>query len=136
MLTPKGYDWVDVRDVTNAIVTAVEQSISNEKFLLSGNWESMVDFAELVAKHSPKNSPKHIAPFWLARIGVPFMGLYSKLVSRPPLYTYESLRTVESGCKNTNHEHAGEILNYRPRPLSESIKDCIDWFRKNDRLKY
>lgn len=134
MLTPLGYDWVDVRDVARAICTAIENRVENEKFLLPGAWRRLTELAAIIENHTGIRTPKRTAPFWLAKMGLPFMSLYGKISGRPPLYTAESLRTIRESCNNVQKDHAAVILNHEPRPLEETVPDAIDWFRKNNYL--
>lgn len=135
MLTPLGYDWVDVRDVTNSICVAIENRVENEKFLLPGAWRSLADLAAIVESYTGVPAPKRIAPFWLAKIGLPFMKLYSKISGRPPIYTAESLRTIRESCDDIQKDHAAQILNHAPRPLEDTVPDAINWLRQNNYLK-
>lgn len=135
MLTPLGYDWVDVRDVAGAIVFAIEKNVANEKFMLSGKYAAVSEIAEIIASHSGRRVPKITVPFWLARVGVPFVALHSKITRQVPLYTSDSLKAIEEGCRNIDCSRARKHLNYRPRPLEESIEDTIAWFREEQLIK-
>ena len=49
MLVKGGFDWVDVRDVSNAVLNVIVKDIKNEKFMLSGHWASLSYLAEIVS---------------------------------------------------------------------------------------
>jgi len=134
-LTPLGYDWVDVRDVAEAIVFAVEHQVVNEKFMLSGEYAPVKEVAELVAIHSGKPAPKYTAPFWLARVGIPFVTLQSKFTRQVPLYTSDALKAIKEGCRNIDCSRARQLLKYRVRPLHDSVSDAIAWFREQLLIK-
>jgi len=134
-LTPLGYDWVDVRDVADAIVFALEHQVVNEKFMLSGEYAAVKEVAELIAIHSGRPAPKLTVPFWLARVGVPFVALQSRISRQAPLYTADALKAVEEGCRNIDCSRAKQKLNYRARPLHESVADTIEWFREQQLIK-
>lgn len=135
MLTPLGYDWVDVRDVANAIAFAVENEVANEKFMLSGEYAPVTEVAALTAIYSGKRAPKFTAPFWLARLGIPFAALQAKITGQEPLYTADSLKAIEEGCRNVSCLKAKQQLSYQTRPLSESVKDTVDWFREKQLIQ-
>jgi len=135
MLTPRGYDWVDVRDVADAIVTALERNVANEKFILSGEYAPVAEVAALAAIYSGRPAPKITVPFWLARIGVPFVALQSKITGQVPLYTADSLKAIEEGCRNVSCLRAKQQLDYKTRQLDESVKDTIAWFREQQLIK-
>jgi len=73
-------------------------------------------------------------PFWLARMGVPFIHMWSVLTNQEPLYTNESLDIIQEGNKNIMNNKARKELEFSPRPLSDSLKDSFTWFKENSYL--
>jgi dihydroflavonol-4-reductase len=130
-LVPGGYDWVDVRDITNAIIQAIDHGQKGERYILSGNFLPVKDFAQIVQKVSGKKVVKMMVPTGLAKVGVPFIRLYSAITGQDPLYTNESLKILLSGNHKINHDKASRELGFNPRPTEESVKDALDWFRQN-----
>lgn len=131
-LIPGGYNWVDVRDVVEAASNALVKGKSGEHYILSGKWYSLKEYAETLQEVSGKKIRKVVLPFWLARIGVPFIQIWSSVTKQQPLYTHESLDIVSQGNKNILNEKARKELGFNPRPLSESLKDAFNWFKEND----
>lgn len=129
-----GYDWVDLRDISNAVLSIIKLNVVNEKFILSGHWADLKTFAVQVC--SFKNKPYNglALPLWICKIGLPFISIYSRIINSPPLYTSSSLKTIEEGSKRIENTHAKELLNYSPRPLNESIRDTIIWFKQNNKI--
>jgi len=131
-LIPGGYNWVDVRDVAEAAVNAINQGKSGEHYILSGKWYSLKEYAETLQEVTGKKIKKVVLPFWLARIGVPFIQIWSSITNQQPLYTNESLDIVSEGNKNILNSKARKELGFNPRPLSESLKSAFTWFKEND----
>lgn len=131
-LVQGGYNWVDVRDVAGAALNAISQGKSGEHYILSGNWYSLKEYAETLQEVSGKKIKKVVLPFWLARIGVPFIQIWSSVTKQQPLYTHESLDIVSHGNKNILNNKARKELGFNPRPLSDSLKDAFNWFKEND----
>jgi dihydroflavonol-4-reductase len=127
-LVEGGFDWVDVRDVCAAAIAAEERGRAGERYLLSGRWRSVRELAELVAAAAGTRAPRWSAPIWLAHLGVPFAGLWSRLRGSQPLYTHESLHALRSN-RCVSHERASRELGYAPRPLGETIADTLAWHR-------
>lgn len=130
-LVPGGYDWVDVRDVVNGAISAIEKGRTGEKYLLSGHWLSLKDFSLLISTVTGRPTVHTEIPMWVARIGLPFITGYSKLVGIKPLYTSESLTIISEGSRMISHEKASKELNYHSRPLSETIHDFIAWLKQH-----
>ena len=130
-LVPGGYDWVDVRDIVQSAISAIENGKSGERYILSGGWTTIKELADVLAKVNGLKINKPIIPIWLARIGVPFIYIWSKAIGQHPLYTNESLSILQSGNKNISFKKAAKDLGHSPRPLRETLKDAIDWFKEN-----
>jgi len=74
-------------------------------------------------------APRIVVPLWLARMSVPFITLFGRLTGNIPRFTTISLNALESH-RSISHAKATRKLDYRPRPLVESISDTVCWFEK------
>ena len=131
-LVPGGYNWVDVRDVVNGCIAAIERGKQGEKYLLSGKWASLMEVSKLITKVSGKKTTTVIMPFWLAHFGLPFITLYSKISGNEPLYTRESLQIIKHGNRNISSSKARNELGFTSRSLEETINDLFSWFSDNN----
>jgi dihydroflavonol-4-reductase len=130
-LVPGGYDWVDVRDITKAVIQAIDHGKKGDRYILSGNFLSVKDFAQIVQKVTGKQIVKRMVPTALAKVGVPFISLYSAITGKDPLYTNESLKILLSGNHKIASDKARKELGFNPRPTEDSVRDAIEWFREN-----
>lgn len=131
-LVPGGYNWIDVRDVAFAAFSAIEKARSGEKYLVAGTWHSVRELSEIIGRHSGVKTVQTVLPTWTARVGLPFITLYSKLTGNEPLYTSESLEILAQGNRLIDNTKAKKELGLDPRPLDQTIKDLIGWFRENN----
>ena len=129
-----GYDWVDVRDIASGTIQAIEKGRTGESYLLSGKWLSLPDLVEIISQYHKIKKSHAILPYWLAELGVPFMKLYSIIRGTEPLYTRESLDIIKHSHRMISCDKARKELGYQPRPIETTIKDTLDWFRKNGQL--
>ncbi len=134
-LVPGGYDWVDVRDVVSGAISAIDRGRTGEKYLLSGHFHSLKELSELVQRFSGRKIVKTVLPFWLARIGLPFITGYSLLSKSEPLYTSESLSIISEGNTMISHDKAKNELGFCPRPFAETIRDLLEYFKLNGYLQ-
>ncbi|MFH1161486.1 MAG: NAD-dependent epimerase/dehydratase family protein [bacterium] len=134
-LVPGGYNWVDVRDIVAAAINAVTLGRKGEKYLLSGKWYSLLDLSRMVAHITGKQTPQAVMPMWLARIGLPFITLFSRITGAEPLYTAESLQIVAEGNRQIMNEKARRELNFHPRDLETTIRDAFTWFKENNYIQ-
>ena len=134
-LVPGGYNWVDVRDIVDAAIAAIEKGRTGEKYLLAGQWRSLKEVSYIISDTTGKKTTQLVIPFWVAKAGLPFITLYSVLAHAEPLYTSESLTIIMHGSKMISNDKARRDLSFNLRPLEDSIRDSLDWFRKNNFIK-
>lgn len=132
LLVPGGYDWVDVRDVAMAAANAIKQGRSGERYIVSGQWETIEELSRLINKVCEKNNFLLVIPLALAKLALPFISAWSKLTKSTPLYTKQSLTIINNVNKNIRNDKAKKELNFNPRPLSDTIKDTMQWFKENN----
>jgi len=133
-LVPGGYDMVDVRDIVAGAISSIEKGKKGEKYLFSGKWHSIREIAVIIEQFTGKKTIKTEMPFWVARIGLPFILLFSRLTGRVPLYTSESLTIIISASRNISNAKACRELGFNPRPVKETVEDLFTWFGENGYL--
>jgi dihydroflavonol-4-reductase len=133
-LVPGGYNFVDVRDVCEAAVKAMHQGKGGEKYILSGQHKTVAEMAILVQEVTGRKVSSRMLPLWLAYVGVPFIRIWSKLSGQDPIYTRQSLDIIQDGNQHIMSDKARQELGYNPRPLSVTLKDTLEWFKKNNYL--
>lgn len=136
MLVPGGYNWVDVRDVVDGTINAFTMGRKGEKYLLSGTWLSLRDISRMVRQITGSNSPQTVIPFWIARIGLPFITVYSKIAGGEPLYTRESLQIISESNQMINSDKAKRELQFSPRNIEDTIRDTFTWFKEKGFIQY
>ncbi len=134
MLVAGGFDWVDVRDVAEAAVAAMDKGHSGEAYLLSSQYATMSEMAQRIGRATGKRTPKYLAPDGLLRLGVPFVVAFARLTGTRPLYTGEALDALRYGSKRVSSEKAKRELGYSPRSLETTLADSFTWFREHHYL--
>jgi len=122
-----GFDWVDARDVSQGALRAEAQAPPGSKYLLSGHWISIRDIAKEVEKICGVPRPRFVAPMWLAILGLPLAPLLFRLGADRSLYSSASLEALRANPL-VSHAKATRDLDYRPRPISETLRDTLEWF--------
>jgi dihydroflavonol-4-reductase len=135
MLVSGGYDFVDVRDVVDAALNAATQGRSGERYILSGEWLSLKQLSETIGRVCSRKTPSFMAPMFLAKIGLPFIHAWAKLSGQHPLYTADSLEILIQSNKNMSNKKAKKELGYNPRPIEQTLKDTLEWFKENGMLE-
>lgn len=122
------YDFCDVRDVADGILSCMERGKQGECYILSGNFCTIPDLLELFHEITGKKRVKTILPMWFAKLTAPLSEIYYKILKQPPLYTAYSLYTLTSNARFSN-EKAKKELGYSVRPMRETIADMMNWMK-------
>ncbi len=124
-----GFNWVDVRDVCQAAINALDKGRSGEKYIIGGHWAHMNQFIDAV-NHRKKIKKPWTLSLWIGRFLAPLFKLYSKIMGVRPLLTYESVMILKHSNKNISIDKARKELGYEPRPFQETLKDLLHSFDK------
>jgi len=128
------YDFVDVRDVADGLIAAMERGRRGESYILSGGRMSVRYLLETVREVSGRSFPRFRVPLGLARAAARVTPLYYRLAQASPRFTPYSLEVLKSNSY-ISHAKATRELGYRPRPLQEAVADSIRWFIDHSRGK-
>ena len=128
-LVHAGYDFVDVRDVVQAALTAESLGRSGERYLLSGHHISFADLSRLIAAETGIAPPRFTSPMWMARMSAPFATGWAKMTGKRPKVTSASLEVLR-GNTDIRHDKASNELGHHPRPMADTIADTIAWMRE------
>lgn len=129
-----GYDFVDVRDVADGILAAVDRGRCGEAYILSGRYVTVKELLGLLAQISGRRKITTVLPMFFAKLTAPLSELYYQILRQPPLYTRYSLYTLGSNS-NFSHDKASKELGYAPRDMVETLKDTIKWLVQSGRVK-
>jgi dihydroflavonol-4-reductase len=129
-----GFNWVDVRDVAAAAITATERGRTGERYILSGTWRSLPEMAALVGHINGRGGTRPVLPSWVARAAAGITGGLPGLGARYPAFTPDALIAI-SKHRKISCAKAGRELDYNPRPLEESLRDTFAWFGEQGFLR-
>ena len=71
--------------------------------------------------------------FWLGLLVAPVITAFSRIAGRRPLYTSVAMRAL-CGNRSISHQKASWELDYRPRPIRETLVDTLRWFEETGQL--
>jgi dihydroflavonol-4-reductase len=83
----------------------------------------------LVEKAAGRRGYGLYIPLQLAGLAAPFALAATRLLGRTPKFTPESIQVLR-GHRHVSYEKAARDLGYSPRPLEETIRDTLAWFRE------
>ncbi len=124
------YDFVDVRDVVEAHIKAIDKGEAGEAYLLPAHRISVRDYRAMVQKAAGANGLEIFVPTWLVRAVAPFAEWLYRLQKKRPRLTRYAVNTLLSNSRISG-EKAAKVLDFHPRPLDETVKDSVKWWSEN-----
>lgn len=129
-----GYDFVDIRDVTEGILAAVEKGRKGECYILSNQFYTVKEFLDLLAEVSHKRKIKIVLPMWFAVWTAPLSEFWYKLRKKPPLFTVYSLFTLTSNAC-FSHKKADRELRYTTRNMRDTLRETVEFLQSEHRMR-
>lgn len=129
--SPGGFCAIDVDDCAAAHLAAEERGRTGERYILGNDNVTLKDFFDLVAKVAGKRPPRVSIPGALVAGVALGMELWADHVShKEPQATYRSILYAQRKAFFSN-EKAKRELGLKTRPLEETVKRAVDWFRED-----
>jgi len=124
-----GFCTIDVDDCAEAHLFAEQKGRIGERYILGNDNVSLKEFFEVVSKVAGLKPPKLPMPGALAAGVALGMELWADHVShKEPPATYRSMRYAQRNAFFSNAKAKRE-LGLRTRPLEETVRRAVEWFR-------
>lgn len=126
---PGGFCTIDVDDCAEAHLLAEAKGRIGERYILGNDNVTLKEFFEIVCRVAEIPTPKLPLPGMLARGVALGMELWADHVSHEePPATYRSVRYAQRAAFFSNAKAQRE-LGLPSRPLEETVRRAVDWFR-------
>jgi len=125
-----GFDFVDVRDVADAHISALSKGRSGEAYILGGHQISIRDYRRVVQKAAGAKGCEFYFPYKLAYVFTPLAERVYRLLKKRPQFTRYALETLMSNSVISSQK-AIEELDYKIRPIEETVRDSVQWWKEN-----
>ncbi len=123
------YDFVDVRDVADGILSVCEKGDDGECYILSNKCFQVKEILDMLHDITGKGKIRSYLPLWFAKGTAPLAELYYKILRQPPLYTTYSIYTLNTNA-DFSHEKATKTFGYKTRDMKETLMDTVYWLKK------
>ncbi len=128
-----GYDFVDVRDVANGIISCCEKGLPGECYILSNRYYTIREVLDMLYKVTGKRKIKTILPYWFVKTTANLAEIYYRILRQPPLYTPYSIYTLSTKTF-FSHAKASKYLGYTTRDMNITLADTVSWLKAQGRL--
>lgn len=123
---PGGINVVDVRDVAQGMINAVERGRSGERYLLTKEYIEMRDFARKIAALSGVRATRTL-PYLPTLVYAWFEEQRARLTGGEPQATVSAVRTLNKRYSISGQKAVLE-LGILYRSLDQTLRDEIQWF--------
>lgn len=129
------YNFVDVRDVADGILSAAQFGKSGEGYILSGHQITLRHVIRLVRKVLGQKKPRiFFAPRWVVRTAAWLTHTFCRMFFIKPFFTPYSVSVLVSNS-NLSHEKATREWGYQPRSLEVTFHDTLDWMQQHGQIR-
>lgn len=122
--------FVDVRDVAQAMINAVEKGRSGERYIVAGHYSSIEHVLQTLEKLTGIPAPKRHIPYTASLALAQLSELQWKLTGKPVLLSRARVQTLQQKF-HWSSEKALRELAITFRPLEKTLRDEIDWYQQD-----
>jgi dihydroflavonol-4-reductase len=120
---------VDARDVAQAMIAAAARGRDGEKYIVGGTYTTLAEVLAGLERASGVRGPRLRLPHGLAMAFATVSEAAARLTGRPLLISREAIRTMHAKLRLSSAKAERE-LGARFRPLDETLRDVVAWYRQ------
>jgi len=126
-----GYNFVDVRDVASGMIMACKNGKNGEGYLLSGHEITVEALFKLLNDIAKLGLPRIKVPLWIAKLSAGILDLLGRIFQFEPFFTPYAIHVLQTNYFMSN-EKAKKEFGFSTRLLKDTLKDTIEWIKKNN----
>jgi dihydroflavonol-4-reductase len=121
---------VDARDVAQSMIAAVETGRSGERYIISNRSITLAEIMKMLEAASGVPSPRMFIPYRMALVVATLSEAMARLRGTETLITVQGIRTLQDRSV-LSAAKARRELGMTVRPMEETIRDAVAWYRAN-----
>ena len=135
-VAPGTFSVVDARDVARAMITAAERGRRGERYLAAGRHMTRAELFKVYEHVTGVPAPKGKLPPLLLLAIATVSEAMARLTGKPTLLSLATVRLMLREAERSRFDHAKSEreLGVSFRPVAETLRDEIAWFRAHGRL--
>jgi len=124
---------VDVRDVAEATIHAVNRGKSGERYIVGGRYIDIATILTTLARITGVPAPTRHIPHALTMVVAAASETWARLTGGQALVTLDGVRTIHAKG-SVDSAKAVRELGATFRPFDDTARDAVDWFRAHGYL--
>ena len=125
---------VDIRDVAEAALLAELHGRAGERYIIANEFISNRDFFALAVAETGVKPPT-IAPAWVAGAIAAIVEPFYKLTGKKDYQLSKDAVFLSGAFKEMDNSKARRELHWNPRPVRETVRDAVQWFRAREQVE-
>jgi dihydroflavonol-4-reductase len=127
IIPPGGFSVVDVRDVAQATINAVQRGKSGERYILNNRYYSLGEILSMLERVTGIPGPTRRVPY-AGALMVAYLGeLRARLTGAEPQITVSAVRILTQGGE-LSADKARRELGFATRPFEDTLRDEVAWY--------
>ena len=124
---PRGtaFSWGHIDDVAAGHIQALDRGQVGRNYFLAGPAHSFIDAIAIAERITGIPGPKWHVPVSAMRVAAACAGALETVMSLPPEYTGEGLRTLAGTTYLGSNRRAVEELGWTARPLADGLRETL-----------
>ena len=127
-IPPGGTTLVDVRDVAAGMLAIARSGVAGRRYLVGGRFATLAEVFGFLARISGVPAPRLRIPYPMAITVAWTAEKWAQLTGNSTAMSLEGVRMMKYGL-NVTSARAEMELGVRFRPLEETLRDSVAWFR-------
>ena len=128
IVLPGSLQFVDVRDVAKAVVTAIHKGASGRRYIVGGERIEQKVFYRALGKATGKPMPTRQPPYLVILAFAWLMKLAGKISNKRPPVNPANVKRMNRDFWFSS-DRAQQELDVSFRPISETLADTVSWFQ-------
>jgi dihydroflavonol-4-reductase len=120
---------VDARDVAQAMIAAAERGEHGSRYIVAGEYHTLEDVMKTLQSVSGIPAPTRHIPYPAILIYAWFAELGARITGRAPTVSLQGVRAMHAKHR-VSSDKATRELGATFRPLAETLRDEVEWFRQ------
>ena len=125
-----GLNFVDVRDVAEGHLLALERGRDGERYILGSENLTLEQFFQRLSAVSGLPAPRWRIPYAVAYAAALLSTGWARLTGRPPRAPLDGVRMARKKMF-VSSARAMRELGYHPRPIDDALRRAVEWFRSH-----
>lgn len=132
-LPPGSFSVVDARDVARAMILANARGRRGERYLAAGRHMTMAELVPLIGAATGAKAPTRRIPQALLYLIAAGNEAYARLTGQPVLLGWAAARMMAREADRSHYDpgKSERELGLAFRPVAETLRDEVAWFRAN-----